>query len=320
VQIATSLFDLLSATSDVDHPLCEDCTDFLLSALDESLSRTERQSAVYEPLFAQGHEADSGREVCHGLEAELEGLRAEEARIVRQLGQLEEERAGAQMVLDRCKEERRQLEEESTSYWREFCRYRCRVTGLEDENRSVKSRTSHLQHQLDSLRKTNVFNATFAIWYSGHFATINGLRLGRLPTAPVAWPEINAAWGQTALLLAALARKVNLSFSRYRVVPHGSTSYIEQVIGENKEIPLYGSAGLRFLRDNKFDAGMAAFVECAAEFQTFVEASGAEGGVGGGGGGGWRGGAEGGRKKFTLPYRINGHCMEDTSGQLYSVK
>ena len=84
-----------------------------------------------------------------------------------------------------------------------------------------------MNHQLDRLRQTNVFNATFHIWFSGYFGTINNLRLGKLPTAPVTWPELNAAWGQTVLLLHSLARKTGFKFSKYNLVPHGNTSYVE---------------------------------------------------------------------------------------------
>ena len=52
-------------------------------------------------------------------------------------------------------------------------------------------------------------------------------RLGRLPSVPVDWWEINAAWGQTALLLTALARKIGLQFSKYKIVPFGNHSYVQ---------------------------------------------------------------------------------------------
>lgn len=81
--------------------------------------------------------------------------------------------------------------------------------------------------QYAKLEKTNVFNVTFHIWHHGHFGTINNFKLGRLPSSPVDWSEINAAWGQSALLLTALARKVNLTFDKYRLVPFGNHSYIE---------------------------------------------------------------------------------------------
>ena len=74
---------------------------------------------------------------------------------------------------------------------------------------------AYLQGQLDKLKKTNVFNAAFHIWHSGHFGTINGFRLGRLPSVPVDWNELNTAWGQTVLLLHSLARNIQLQFVRF---------------------------------------------------------------------------------------------------------
>ena len=41
------------------------------------------------------------------------------------------------------------------------------------------------------------------------------------------WWEINAAWGQTALLLTALARKIGLQFTKYKIVPFGNHSYVQ---------------------------------------------------------------------------------------------
>lgn len=92
---------------------------------------------------------------------------------------------------------------------------------------SLDYQLNYAQVHLERLKKNNVFNTTFHIWHKGHFGTINNFRLGRLPTAPVDWSEINAAWGQTTLLLVSLARKCNLTFERYRLIPYGSHSYVE---------------------------------------------------------------------------------------------
>ena len=59
----------------------------------------------------------------------------------------------------------------------------------------------YVREQLDKLSKLNVLNITFHIWEQGSFGTINGFRLGRLPSMQVEWNEINTAWGQAALLL-----------------------------------------------------------------------------------------------------------------------
>ena len=83
--------------------------------------------------------------------------------------------------------------------------------------RSLDCQLRHNQDQLNKLKKTNVFNATFHIWHSGHFGTINGFRLGRLPSIPVDWNELNTAWGQTVLLLYSLVKKIKLQLQRYKL-------------------------------------------------------------------------------------------------------
>ena len=61
-------------------------------------------------------------------------------------------------------------------------------------------------------------------WYS---------RLGRLPSVPVDWNEVNTAWGQTVLLLSSLCGKINLVLNKYKLVPYGNFSYVK-VLAENK--------------------------------------------------------------------------------------
>ena len=41
--------------------------------------------------------------------------------------------------------------------------------------------------------------------FDGPFGTVNGFRLGRLPSVAVEWDEINAAWGMACLLLTTMA-------------------------------------------------------------------------------------------------------------------
>ena len=46
--------------------------------------------------------------------------------------------------------------------------------------------------------------------------------------------------------------------------------YYVQVLSENKELPLYGSGGFKLIWDNKFDSGMAAFLECLQQFKVII--------------------------------------------------
>lgn len=64
------------------------------------------------------------------------------------------------------------------------------------------------------LKRCNVLDDAFHISFDGHFGTINGFRLGTLPSLPVDWTEINAALGHASLLLASLARRLGYTFKR----------------------------------------------------------------------------------------------------------
>ena len=170
----------------------------------------------------------------------------------------------------------------------------------EDDFRSLDCQIRYAQNQMDRLRKTNVFSATFHVWHSGHFATINGFRLGRLPSIPVEWPEINAAWGQSALLLSCLSKTIGLDpFKKYQIVPYGSYSYIK-VLVDDKVLPLYGTGGFRMIFDTKYDNAMVAFLDCLSQFAAEVQRLGA----------------------FALPYEIDpkGKIRDNNSGQWYSIK
>ena len=76
-----------------------------------------------------------------------------------------------------------------------------KLLNLEYEEQEIDAQLSYAKGQLERLSGLNVLNTTFHIWLQGNFGTINGFRLGRLPHIQVEWNEINAAWGQAALLL-----------------------------------------------------------------------------------------------------------------------
>lgn len=233
------------------------------------------------------------------LENELADLSNEEDRLLKELSSIKREEDAVKAAIKVQEEEKYRLESEEEKYWREYTKHRRDLMATEDEFRSVECQLAYAQSQLDKLKKTNVFNVTFHIWHSGHFGTINNFRLGRLPSAPVEWSEINAAWGQTALLLTALARKMNLTFKRYKLVPYGNHSYIE-VLGEGKELPLFGSGGFRFFWDSKIDAAMVAFLDCLQQFKEEVEK---------------------GNSGFCLPYKMSKGKIEDpATGNSYSIK
>lgn len=298
-RVKAVLFDIMTGQSTVDHPLCEECTDTLLNQLDDQLKITEEECRDYRN-FLEKLENNEDKEDDAALDDELQKLQAEEEKLREQLKQVEKEQKQVQAEIQKEKEITKKLEEEEERYWKEYNEYKRQVLELDDEQKSVDNQLKYAQAQLDKLKKTNVFNTTFHIWHSGHFGTINNFRLGRLPSVPVEWNEINAAWGQTVLLLYSLAKKMNLTFQRYRLVPYGNYSFLESLEDKSKELPLYASGGVRFFWNAKFDQAMVAFLDCLQQFKEEVEK---------------------GDSQFCLPYRMDKGKIEDSSsGASYSIK
>lgn len=299
LRVTIDLFDMLSDNSEVDHPLCEECTDTLLESMEQQLELAETDAQEYADYLSRLTGETEESSCVAQLEAELRQLQLEEAALITDLAALKAEDGEIEQQLGAATRQREQLEREEEHYWREYSRHRHRLLLAEDEYRSLDSQLRSTQAQLEKLKKTNVFNATFHIWHSGHFGTINGFRLGRLPSVPVDWNEVNTAWGQTVLLLHSLCRKIGLGLQRFQLVPYGNFSYVK-VLAEDRDLPLYGSGGFRLMWDTKFDAGMAAFLDCLQQFKEEVEK---------------------GDSGFCLPYEMEkGRIKDPATGSSYSVK
>jgi beclin 1 len=292
------LFDIISNNGDIDHPLCEECTDTLLESMDQQLKLAEDEAQEYQAYLQKLENETEDESRVKELEEELDKLLGEEKSLRDELDTLKKSEREASDQLRSLKSDKAKLEQEEQKYWKEYSKHKRELLIAEDDFRSLDCQQKYAQAQIERLKKTNAFNATFHIWHTGHFATINGFRLGRLLHIPVEWAEINAAWGQTALLLWALARKLGISFNKYQVVPYGSYSYIKNLADE-KTLPLYGSGGIRMIFDSKFDSAMVAFLDCLNQFANEVQRHGA----------------------FSLPYEMDkGKIRDSNSGQWYSIK
>lgn len=152
-------------------------------------------------------------------------MKQEEAKLLQEVEQLQREKAS--LRASEAAEERKleELRAEDTHLLREYYAARRDVVELEAEHMSIANQFEAASEQLRRLNATSALNLTFHIAYEGEYATINGLRLGRHaksnapPEAQVDWDEVNAAFGQAALLLHTLALKFNCTFERYVALP-----------------------------------------------------------------------------------------------------
>jgi beclin 1 len=241
------LFEILSARSDIDHPICVECSDALVAGLQRRLEESTAERDAY-ARFLKEHrpgEDQGGHVTDEELRAQEEALRrakADEADARAELVRLEKEKANVDAELLALEAEARQLDEEEEQFWRARNAFAARLQEFQSERDSVNTRFEHDAKLYERLTRTNVHNDTFSISHDGTYGTINGLRLGRLSSVPVEWPEINAAWGHALLLIVTVADKLGYRFVGYEPKPMGSTSRIWRFDQPSASASRFGSA------------------------------------------------------------------------------
>ncbi|KAK4101612.1 APG6-domain-containing protein [Parathielavia hyrcaniae] len=330
----TKLFEILSARSDIDHPVCFECTELLLEELQKRLETATRERDAYIAFLKEIQASAPTDDELRFREEALVKAQQAEAAAREEIRQLEREKESLDAELMTLEGEGRQLDAQEEAFWRERNAFASRLADFQNERDSINSKFDHDSRQLEKLQRSNVYNDTFCISHDGTFATINGLRLGRLSSKPVDWPEINAAWGHALLLLVTVADKLGYHFEGYEPQPMGSTSRIvrydqpsptssrlgsataDAATGTNPRsapppppkrhvLDLYSSGdmplGLTFMH-RKFDNAMTAFLELVRQLGAHVHAQTAASEVGG--------------SPLSLPYRIEGDRIGDVSIRL----
>ena len=296
------LFEILSSQSDIDHPICTECTDLLLSNFQSRLlASTKERDAYISFLKEQKNNVPSAAEVTKA-ENELATSKVAEEKAFAELLQLEKEKAVLEDQIADLSLESRELESDEAEFWASRNSFDLQLASFRDTKEALETSYEHDSQQLERLQRTNVYNDTFCISHDGNFGTINGLRLGRLaPPNNVEWAEINAAWGTTLLLLATVAEKLRFTFRGYVLKPMGSTSIIDRIeqtptpSATNSSIStrplsraptqptqkithleLYSSGDLPLVKGiihRRFNEAMVAFLDCIKQLGDFISKS-----------------------------------------------
>lgn len=295
------LFDLMSAKSDIDHPLCHECAEMLLDSLSKQLRDVSRERDCYIDFLRTVNSNVASDAEMEALEHEIKQIQLEEDASIQALRDIEDQQKDVRDEIAALEREALELDKDEERYWQECNEFQLALQSFHNERDSVNLKYDYDTRQLEKLHKTNVYNDTFCISHEGHFGTINGFRLGRLPTQPVDWAEINAAWGQTLLLLHTIANKLNFTFKTYRLVPLGSFSRIDKIEGDKASYELYGSGEFaigRVFLNRRFDNAMVAFLNCLQQLGDHAEHHGQQ------------------DPKLELPYKINKDRIGDASIKL----
>lgn len=286
MESAEKIFEILSARSDIDHPVCVECTDLLIEGLQKRLNSTNKERDAYVEYLRQANSDIPSSEEVKEADEKLRQAKKKEKAAMEELERLEAEKLAMEREILELDIELDELQLKEDEFWTERNEYSLQVGEFKNERDRIRMKFDHDNDLLQRLKKANVFNDVFSIGHDGSFGMINGLRLGRLHDKPVDWAEINAAWGQTCLLLDTVADRLDFKFHGFKLKPMGSTSKIielkttgggphrsvQESTGE-KEHPLYsgGEYGLSIgFFNRKFDAAMVHFLDCLRQIMQYA--------------------------------------------------
>ncbi|KAL1927952.1 hypothetical protein VTP01DRAFT_3357 [Rhizomucor pusillus] len=275
LKVASRLFNVMSSKSSVDHPMCQECTDMLLEMLEKQLEDVGRKRDCYIDYLKKVKESQVSDEEEKELQKQVNELKLAEQDALKEVEQVQQEHDELAKELAELEDEMKDLAEREQRFWEECNDYQIKLQAFQNERDSINLKYDHDVKQYEKLQKTVVYNDAFCISHDGPFGTINGFRLGRLSSHQVSWNEINAAWGQTLLLLYTVANKLKFQFQTYRLVPMGSFSRVEKLEGDSVlSYELYGSGDFginRMLLNRRFDNAMVAILHCLKQLIDFAE-------------------------------------------------
>jgi len=198
------LLNLLSSRTDVDHPLCAECTHILLSTLTRQLEETKKERDGYIAFEKEAkREKEREKEGLTLQEAQraITRLKEDERSAIEQLREAERERDQLAEELRALELEENALEEEEEEcvsmllspkgshflhrFWRSYNAHMLRSAEQSSYLASLRATYAADSATLERLERTNVYNDAFCIGHDGVFGTINNLRLGRVPGVPV---------------------------------------------------------------------------------------------------------------------------------------
>ncbi|PAA51969.1 hypothetical protein BOX15_Mlig013517g3, partial [Macrostomum lignano] len=283
------LFEFLNANCAADHPLCTDCADVLAELQADRVRQLEEELACMrrylEHLTLAGTDgrnrrfdndasevsadpADDADTDHDDEEAALARLEAEEAELRAELESTGAELAEVRAEADAEEAKKSALTAEHQQLQHAYSELKRQLFLLDEELSATRNQQAYAESELNRLQNTSVLGAAFHIWYDAHIASIGGFRMGRPAGGQIDWAELNAGWGQCALLLQAVSHRLGFASTVYTVVPCASQSEM-RLLATGRSLPLYSSHG-RLFSDSAFDSGMSAYLSCVTELLAFV--------------------------------------------------
>lgn len=281
LKVVNNIFDIISGKNEIDHPLCNDCAKILYEKLKQQLAKVKKENVFYQSYYNQfisdieNNEEESNNERDVGVEEEqINNLKEKQKSDFETLEIMEIQLKELEKEYSKLEQEAKELNELEKEVWKKANLIQLKMDEYNDYKESIEISLNQMSDKLNSLHMANGYNDTFRIEYDGPFGTINGFRLGRLPSHQIDLCEINAAFGQTLLLLYSLAKKADFQFKNYRLIPNGSFSRVEK-LDDNSYYDFFIKENIitigRLFKTWRIDKALIAFLQCLKQFGEYLE-------------------------------------------------
>lgn len=278
------IFLILSSNSQVDHPLCLDCSKLLLENFKQKFDQNQKEKEYYLSFLRKLKSKDTSTIPEEELDSKI---RQNHERIMtlskvenEKLEKLQELEKNKMELERRLKELKREETELNNNELSKVMQTRNSLQldlnqKLEKLEQSKSLYQLNLNH-LDKLRKLNIYNHFFHITFDGNdnYGAINQCRIGY----KVPWSEINAALGQIALLITFIIKRLGIRLKNYKINPMGSQSQIIKTSSGTQSseshktvLNLYSSNDFslgQLFNFNKLDVSMIALLDILSQIES----------------------------------------------------
>ncbi|RHY93053.1 hypothetical protein DYB37_001314 [Aphanomyces astaci] len=263
IQRLHAISESITASATTSLPaMCPECLQILTQMLEKSDARARQEKKALAAFIATVPKPVRSSSIKSPSPAP--SFRPADPSLVA----IHDERMSIQVELQQLQDELRAVEVEEAAMWTRINDELMAVDIAHDARDASVARLLEMESRLHIIRRMNVWNDAFYIWHKGPFGTINGFCLGRLPRHHIDWHEINAGWGDVALVVVLLMETMDIPVRDFQVVPLGSHSKIRR---------LHPSPTMEYALDNyvesPFNLGLAALLKVVAHLGEYAEAT-----------------------------------------------
>ncbi|CEG36164.1 hypothetical protein, variant 4 [Plasmopara halstedii] len=255
----------------ITTPVCKECMDSMITMIDGQAERARYEKRCVTGFLHNTTSTSVNDDVIELVNDKIRFYENESAELQQNLKLMESERKLLAQQLEAMGEVEKALIYEEAGLWDQFNQLQLQESIFQEIRDAGMAQIDAMERKVTSAKHLNILSDMFVIGHDGAFGTINRFRMGQSASLTLEWNEINAAFGECALLLQTLANLVGLEFTDYKIIPLGSFSKIIRTSSLRMEYCLHGSDQQNFA-ESHFNLGLGAWITCLSQLMTFVRA------------------------------------------------